>query len=201
MRQSLAVANDSRDIDLLNCLGVAYKNIGLREEAKTFLERAIAKARENRSSRLGQVSPLCNLAYLMQAEGNNQGALASLRLALRILKENEQQNTTSYTNISESVMQLHFSMKNYHEGLLEINLIFRNFIDNRRTIEAEYYRFREQALKSIITTMSHSKKQEDMVLMEGLLSEYYPEQERVADTLRRSLFPERGTINEMEALD
>lgn len=92
-------------------------------------------------------------------------------------------------------MELHFATRNYQEGLREINLIFRLFIDHRRTVEAEYYRFREHALKNIITTMSRSKNRDDLVFIETLLSEYFEEQEKVAETLRGRLYDERGKID------
>jgi hypothetical protein len=70
-------------------------------------------------------------------------------------------------------------MKNYREGLNEVNRIFRTFIDNRNTVQAEYYHFRERALKNIVAAMSHSKNNYDFVLIEGLLTEYYEEQGRL----------------------
>lgn len=77
------------------------------------------------------------------------------------------------------MMQVHFGMKNYREGLREINLIFRLFIDHRRTIEAEYYRFREQALSNIIATISRSQNRDDLQFIESLLTEYFEEQVKV----------------------
>jgi hypothetical protein len=70
-------------------------------------------------------------------------------------------NSVVYTNISAVIMETHFGTKKYHEGLKEINNIFRVFIDNRMTVQAEYYHFRERALKNIITTMSHARDRAD----------------------------------------
>lgn len=71
LRHALGTPEDDRDIALCNSLGIAYKQLGMREEAKEYYEKAIRMTHEGRKSQLNLVNPLCNLGYLMQAEGNN----------------------------------------------------------------------------------------------------------------------------------
>lgn len=49
--------------------------------------------------------------------------------------------------------------------------------------------------------MSRSRQRDELTLIEGLLTEYYEDQHKVAEKLRQRLYSERGTIEEMEALD
>jgi hypothetical protein len=84
--------------------------------------------------------------------------LKILKQAQKLMKEAQCTGEGTYSSISESIIELLFMMRNNIEGLQEINLLFRLFIDSRRTVEAEYYRFRERALKHITATMSRSKK-------------------------------------------
>jgi tetratricopeptide (TPR) repeat protein len=72
----------------------------MREEAKEYYEKAIRMTHEGRKSQLNLVNPLCNLGYLMQAEGNNERALTNFQQALRILKENQRSGETTYSSIS-----------------------------------------------------------------------------------------------------
>lgn len=132
LRRALGIPEDEREVTILNSLGIGYKQLGQCEEARRCYEEAVRKAERGRRSQLLLVNPLANLGGLLQAEGEAEAALQSLEQARQILRENQREGETTYASISESVMEVHFGVRNYREGLREANLIFRLFLNHRR---------------------------------------------------------------------
>ncbi len=116
------------------------------------------------------LNPLINIASLAFEVGKVEEAIKQYLTALKILKEAQKASDLIYAKISSNLMEIFFATNNYHEGLKQINTIFRHYIDNRNTVQAEYFLFRERALKNIIATMSKTKERNDLQLIEGILT-------------------------------